>query len=146
MESGPIVIEKTFEASAATIWQALTNKDLMKQWYFNLEEFKPELGFEFRFAGGPDGKSYNHICVVVEVQKEESLAYTWRYEGYDGVSTVSFDLSPQGDQTKLTLTHKDIGSFPADNPDFARANFVEGWNQIINVSLTEFLEGKQESS
>lgn len=144
MKAEPIIIEKLFDASAATIWKALTDKDVMKQWYFDLEEFKPEVGFEFSFPGGPDGKSYTHICRVVSAVQEEQLAYTWRYKGYPGVSTVTFDLHPEADKTRFSLTHEGLESFPADNPDLARGNFVMGWDHIINKSLTQFLEGKKE--
>ena len=142
MDAEPIIVEKLFDASTATIWEALTDKDIMKQWYFDLEDFKAEVGFEFRFPGGPDGKSYTHICTVVSAVQEQQLAYTWRYEGYPGISTVTFDLHPEEDQTKFKLTHEGLETFPADNPDLARSNFVMGWDYIINKSLTEFLESK----
>jgi uncharacterized protein YndB with AHSA1/START domain len=144
MNAEPIIIEKEFNAPAATIWKALTEKELMKQWYFDLEDFKAEVGFEFRFPGGPDGKSYTHICNVVEAVKEQKLAYTWKYEGYEGLSTVTFELFPEGEKTKFRLSHEGLETFPADNPDLARENFVKGWNQIIGVSLPEFLEGKKQ--
>lgn len=140
MNAEPIIIEKLFDASKATIWEALTNKDVMKKWYFDLEDFKPQVGFEFRFPGGPDGKSYTHICNVISVIQEKELAYTWRYEGYPGISTVSFNLLTEGEKTRFRLTHEGLESFPADNPDLARSNFVMGWDHIINQSLTKFLE------
>src|SRR6266480_6255839 len=46
----PLVIERTFNAPAARVWSALTNNDEMKRWYFDLKEFKPEVGFEFQFT------------------------------------------------------------------------------------------------
>jgi hypothetical protein len=52
-------------------------------------------------------------------------------------------LSSLGPQTHLKLTHEGLETFPADNPDFAKGNFVEGWNWIIGTSLKEFLEKKQ---
>ena len=145
MNAEPIVIEKLYDASPATIWEALTNKDVMKQWYFDLTEFKPEVGFEFRFPGGPDGKSYTHICEVVSAVKEQQLAYTWRYEGYPGVSTLTFDLKAEDGGTRFKLTHEGLETFPADNPDLARENFVKGWDYIIPISLTNFLEGKKQN-
>jgi len=144
MDVEPIIVEKLFDASTTTIWKALTNKDLMKQWYFDLKEFEPEVGFEFRFPGGPDGKSYTHICTVVAAIPEQQLAYTWRYEGYPGISTVTFDMQREAGKTSFRLTHQGLESFPTDNPDFARSNFVMGWDHIINKSLTQFLEGKKD--
>jgi uncharacterized protein YndB with AHSA1/START domain len=146
MNAEPIIIEKELNAPLATVWKALTEKELMKQWYFDLEDFKAEVGFEFRFPGGPDGKSYTHICNVVSAIKEQKLAYTWKYEGYEGVSTVTFDLFPEGEHTRIKLSHEGLETFPADNPDLAIENFVMGWNHIIGISLPEFLEGKKQQN
>jgi len=52
MKDEPIVIERTFDAPVAKVWKAITDKDAMKQWYFDLPEFKAEVGFEFQFLAG----------------------------------------------------------------------------------------------
>ncbi|MBA3664707.1 MAG: SRPBCC domain-containing protein [Bacteroidetes bacterium] len=141
MNKQPIVIEHTYNAPAETVWKALTNKDQMKQWYFALEEFKAIPGFEFRFSGGPeDGTQYVHICRVTEVVEGKTLTYSWRYHGYPGISHVSFELFALGTQTRLKLTHSGLETFPDTNKDFAKENFEAGWNQILNVSLQQFLE------
>lgn len=136
-----IRLERVFNAPVSTVWKALTEKNLMKLWYFDLAEFKPEVGFEFRFYGGPeDGIQYLHVCQVTEEVFENKLVYSWRYEGYAGISYLSFELISQGENTLLKLTHEGLDSFPQDNPDFAIGNFAEGWNQIINFYLKDFLE------
>ena len=140
MTTKPIILEKTFSATPETIWQALTDKEQMKQWYFDLAEFKPERGFEFRFEGGDECRTFTHICQVTEVIFAKKLAYTWRYEGYEGDSLVTFELFPEGDKTRLKLTHSGLETFPADEPALAKANFEKGWNHIIGVSLQNFLE------
>ncbi len=43
MNTEPFVIEQTYNAPVSKVWKAITDKDDMKQWYFNLAEFKPEL-------------------------------------------------------------------------------------------------------
>ena len=43
---------------------------------------------------------------------------------HEGISYVTFDLIPQGDQTLLRLTHQGLESFPADNPDFSKDSFA----------------------
>ena len=48
----------------------------MKQWYFDLSEFKPEPGFEFQFYGeGHKGEKYLHLCKVTDVVPEKRLRY-----------------------------------------------------------------------
>jgi uncharacterized protein YndB with AHSA1/START domain len=142
MENEPIVIERTFNASAENVWHALTDPDAMKQWYFDIPEFKPEVGNEFRFIAGKDENSqYAHICVVTEVIPGRKLTYSWRYGSHKGISYVTFELFSQGPQTRLKFTHTGVETFPADIPDFARGNFVEGWTAALNA-LEVFVESR----
>jgi len=135
-------IERTFDVPAATVWKALTDKDEMKQWYFDLAEFKPEAGFEYEFTAGDERKQYMHLCKVIEIVENKKLKFSWRYDGYEGDSFVTIELFDEDNKTKLKLTHEGIETFPASNPDFARENFALGWNHLIGISLNEFIESK----
>jgi uncharacterized protein YndB with AHSA1/START domain len=139
METAPFVIERTYSAPADKVWQAISDKDKMKQWYFDLKEFKPEVGFEFQFTGGPPEKTYLHLCRITEVVPGKKLTHTWKYDGYAGESFVTFEIFAEGDKTRLKLTHAGLETFPPE-PDFARKNFEMGWTDIIGRSLKEYLE------
>lgn len=140
MNNEPFVIERTYNASTERIWKALTDKNEMKNWYFDLQEFKPEVGFTFEFEGSNEDRSYLHLCEVTEVVPGRKLTYSWRYKGYEGISYVTFELFPEGEKTRLKLTHAGLETFPASNPDFARKNFEAGWTDIIGNSLKNFVE------
>jgi uncharacterized protein YndB with AHSA1/START domain len=142
MNTEPVKVERTFHAPASKVWKAITDKTEMKAWYFDLAEFKADVGFKFQFLGGPPEKQYLHLCEVTEVVPEKKLAYSWRYDGYAGNSFVSFELFEQGENTLLKLTHTGLETFPSEK-DFAKESFMAGWNDIINRSLKEYLEGKQ---
>ncbi|MBI1768919.1 MAG: SRPBCC domain-containing protein [Bacteroidetes bacterium] len=135
-----LVVERVFNTSVEKVWKAITDKDQMKQWYFDLAAFKPEVGFEFQFEGGKDDRIYLHLCKVIEVVPLKKLKYSWRYDGYEGISFVTFELISQGKETRLKLMHEGLETFPISNPDFARENFSEGWNYIIHTSLKKHLE------
>lgn len=120
MKQEPFVIERVFNAPAHQVWEAITNKEQMKQWYFDLPEFKPEVGFEFNFLAGEENKEYLHLCKVTEVIAGKKLTYSWRYDGYEGNSFVTWELFAEGDNTRLKLTHAGLETFPANNPDFAK--------------------------
>jgi uncharacterized protein YndB with AHSA1/START domain len=137
----PLVIERTFNAPVVTVWKALTTKEDIKQWFFDMKEFKPELGFEFQFFGEKDGVKYFHHCKIAKVIPNKKLAYSWRYEGYEGDSLVTFELFAEGDQTRLKLTHGGLETFP-DIPAFARANFTQGWTSLLGENLKQFVELK----
>lgn len=140
MKHEPFVIERTFHAPVEKVWKAITDKDQMKQWYFDIAEFKPEVGFEFQFEGGTKDRCYVHLCKITEVVIGEKLTYSWKYEGYEGNSFVTFELFDEGDTTRLKLTHEGLETFPLSKLDFAQANFVAGWTQLIGTSLKTFVE------
>ena len=140
MATEPFIIERTYNAPADKVWQAITDKDKMKQWYFDLAEFKPEVGFEFRFDGGSEEQQYHHICRITEVEPGRKLTHTWQYEGYPGESFVTFELFDEGNKTRLRLTHTGLETFPQNSKDFARESFSAGWTHIIGISLKEYLE------
>lgn len=136
-----ISVEKLIHAPVQKVWSAITDKNEMKAWYFDLASFKAEPGFEFNFTGGPpDGIQYLHQCRITEVEINKKLSYSWSYAGYTGISFVSFEIIPQGENTLVVLTHSGVETFPADNPDFAKQNFIAGWNDIIGRSLPGYLE------
>jgi len=140
-----VVIERTFNAPVAKVWKALTNVEEMRQWYFNLKQFKAEVGFEFEFVVEHEGTTYHHLCKVTEVIPQKKIAYTWRYKGHEGDSLVTFELFADGDETRLKLTHQGLETFPK-TAAFARKNFEAGWTAIIGSELKQFLEGKQKGT
>ena len=133
-----IIIERTFNAPLARVWKALTDVEEMRRWYFDLEEFKPEVGFEFEFTVEHEGMKYHHLCRVTEVIPQKKLSYTWRYKGHEGDSLVTFELFAEGEKTRLKLTHEGLETFPK-LPAFARENFKQGWTSIAS-ELQQFLE------
>lgn len=140
MNTEPFVIEQIYNAPVDKVWEAITDRDKMKEWYFDLAEFRAEEGFEFRFEGGPDDRKYLHLCKVTEVIPGKKLQYSWRYDGYEGNSFVTWELFAEGEQTRLKLTHSGLETFPASNPDLDKKNFVAGWTDIVCKSLKTYME------
>ncbi|HTI59340.1 SRPBCC domain-containing protein [Mucilaginibacter sp.] len=143
MKAEPFVIERTLNASPQKVWEAITDRDKMKQWYFDITEFRPEVGFEFTFNGGSEEKTYVHLCKVTKVEPGKTLQYSWRYRDYPGNSFVTFELFAEGSATRLKLTHEGLETFPTGNKDFARESFSAGWTYIIGTSIREFVENER---
>ncbi|MBC9929516.1 SRPBCC family protein [Chitinophaga qingshengii] len=140
MKNQPLVVERLLNAPVKKVWEALTIKEKMKQWYFDVSDFKPEVGFQFSFAASDNGVEYVHRCRVTAVEPNKRLAYTWKYDNYEGESLLTFELQPEGDQTKLVLTHEGLETFPQHLKSFTRESFAGGWNYIINNSLAKYLD------
>jgi uncharacterized protein YndB with AHSA1/START domain len=141
LDTNSVVVERTYNAPARDVWAALTDFDQMKQWYMpDLKFFKPEVGFETEFTIRHEGQEFPHIWKVTEVVPGKKITYDWRFAGNPGISFVTFELFPQGDRTRLKLTHTGLESFdPRNNPALARKNFQQGWRQL-GTQLQHFLE------
>ena len=141
MSNQPLVMERIFKAPIELVWKALTNKHEMKKWYFDIPDFSLEVGKEFSFSAGcSDHQAYLHCCRIVEVVENRRISYTWRYDGYEGESVVTFELEQLGDETKLILTHTGLETFPASNPDFNKNNFNQGWTHFMDTALRDYLK------
>lgn len=129
--------EQVYDASIEKAWQALTDENKMREWYFpQLMKFRPVVGFEFVFSN--DGSPYQKEWRVTKVEDGHVLAHSWMYKGYPGSSEVTFELFKEGDKTRLKLTHTGLTSFPPD-PHFARNRFENGWKQILGTNLKNHL-------
>jgi uncharacterized protein YndB with AHSA1/START domain len=62
-----IIVERIFDARVGRVWTVLTDVNEMRQWYFDLKEFKAEIGCEFEFVVEHEGNTYHHLCKVTEV-------------------------------------------------------------------------------
>ncbi|HMR90669.1 MAG TPA: SRPBCC domain-containing protein [Chitinophagaceae bacterium] len=143
MQPAPFTIECIYSVPVEKVWKAITDKAQMKEWYFDISEFKPEAGFGFQFTGqGHDGDKYIHLCRITHAEPHKKLRYSWSYQGMDGISYVTFELFPEGESsTRLRLTHEGIESFQqTGNRDFAPESFAGGWTYITGTALKGFLE------
>ena len=141
MNNEPVIVEQTLNAPVEKVWKSITEADLMRQWFFdNIESFIPELGFATHFDVNSKDTIYQHLWKIIDVINQQKITIEWRYGGFTGDSTVTFELFPEKNMTKLILTHEGIESFPQDNPDFSRESCRAGWNYIIGTRLKDFIE------
>src|ERR1041385_7278119 len=101
----PLIIERELNAPIEKVWSAIVDKSAMKKWGFDVKDFRPEVGFEFRFEARNNDMVFKHVCVVKEVIPGKKLSYSWRYEGYEGDSLVTYELFPENGKTRVRLTH-----------------------------------------
>src|SRR5450631_619443 len=126
MNSQPLVIEQLIDAPVTRVWDALTKNEQMKQWYFELPDFRAVPGFEFIFIAGAKGDvQYKHICKVTQVVPKKKLSYSWRYDGYPGDSLVTLELFEEGEHTRLKLTHAGLETFASPALIFPGKNLTK---------------------
>jgi uncharacterized protein YndB with AHSA1/START domain len=139
--SKPITVQYKINAPLEKAWNALTDKNEMKSWYFDIRDFVLETGKEFNFYEPGEAKKYHHQCRILEIVPNWKLKYTWSYPEFsDAVTTVTWELQEEGSGTLVTLTHDNIEGFDSLGENFSRKSFTEGWNGIIGQSMKNYLE------
>ena len=143
--SDTIRLQRMLDAPAETVWRYLTEGELRGQWFAGGSDVRGEGDFDLAFDHDnlssddvPYPQEYaahkgavNHEKVV-RFEPNRVLAYTFG-EGRNGIAT--FELYPDGDRTRLVLTHSGIQS-PTGAQDFG-----SGWNSHLTV-LQEKLAGR----
>ena len=73
--STALVIDRVFDAPVDRLWQALTETESIKEWYFaQVQQFEPIVGFVFGFRD--DSSSYQKEWKITQVVEGQKLAHT----------------------------------------------------------------------
>jgi uncharacterized protein YndB with AHSA1/START domain len=141
-----IRLERLLDAPVETVWRYLTEAELRQRW----------------FMGGTDATGIGEFDLVVDHDKlsdDENVPYPESYAAFKGAvwtekvsrfeaprllettfqggknGTVTYELMPEGGQTRLVLTHSGIAS------GTGAQDFGTGWNSHLTV-LEERLAGR----
>ncbi|MEI3802827.1 MULTISPECIES: SRPBCC family protein [unclassified Chitinophaga] len=124
-----------FPHPAETVWNYLTQPELMEQWLMK-NDFQPIVGLDFQFRTNPvpsldfDGIFY---CKVLEVVPFKRLSYSWKCGPGDGKitldSVVLWKLEAKDNGTELFLEHS--GFTKEENLSMLNA-LTDGWLKNIH--------------
>lgn len=150
VEPGTLRFERMLPGPVERVWACLTESDKRAKWLASGEMEQREGGtveFKFyhsslsrhtapapeQFKGAEEGQMTQHT--VTRYEPPRVLSLTWG-SGKDGPSEVTFELTPEGDQVRLVLTHRrlrDRKAMLAVGP---------GWHSHLAV-LVDRLEGRE---
>jgi uncharacterized protein YndB with AHSA1/START domain len=142
MANEKITHERVFDAPVEMLWEALTDNERLKEWYFDFKgKFKAEVGTVFEWEGGPpDGKMWLHRGEVLEVIEFKKLVHTWTFPGYTGEARLTWELTEKGKEaTLLKMNFEFIEPFDPAEDALHRRHFVVGWNEIVNTLLVNYI-------
>lgn len=143
METTPIIIDLELDASIEKVWQALTNKNDLDKWFFQVDDFRPETGSHFKFYIGGEEQKYEHICKILSIEENKEFSYSWKYPDYDGTSIVKFELNEAGtNKTHLSFSHSYTEIFGKEKAFLSHQYYIDLWNKKINIALKEYIESE----
>jgi uncharacterized protein YndB with AHSA1/START domain len=140
-----IRLERLLDAPAETVWRYLTEAELRRQWFMGGTDARP--GSEFELLVDHDNLSDDEVPYPESYAASKGVRFSEkviRFEpprllettiqgGKNG--TVTYELHPEGERTRLVLIHSGIAS-PVGAQDFG-----SGWNSHLTV-LQERLAGR----
>lgn len=143
-EQGTIRFERLLPGPIERVWDHLTKSELKAKW-LSAGDVEPRVGgkVEFRFKHSnlsenddPIPEKYKHMeggtyfeGRVTKWNPPRLLSYTWG-EATGEESEVTFELTPEGEKVRLTLTHRRLG----DDPDIL-ASVASGWHTHLGILI-----------
>jgi uncharacterized protein YndB with AHSA1/START domain len=128
--------------SASTVWKGLTDKELVKKYFFGTELTTAwETGSPITFSGTWDGKPYEDKGIILELVPDKLLKYNYwsSFSGLEDIPenyvNITYRLTDNGNHT-TTLTILQDGF----KNEEAKNHSVNNWKMILdNLSkvLTE---------
>ncbi|HEX2560740.1 SRPBCC family protein [Phenylobacterium sp.] len=128
-EGVTLVFRRRYAKPLAKVWAAVTDAERLSAWFTPTTIERLEVGgrMEIYF---PLLKQ-DSTATIVTLEPMRAFAWAWHEADYD--TLVRFDLAPDGDGCRLTLTHS--GLRPEDGPET-----LGGWHAYLEA-LEAALEG-----
>lgn len=119
--------ERVYPAPVARVWWFLTDHEGMAAWFADAD-LEPRTGgrIEMRWEGAEA-----EVGEVIVWEPERMLEFTWQSSGEE--SLVRYELTAQGDRTRLVLTHTRLAANRL-------AGYGAGWDAHL-LMLTAACEG-----
>jgi len=136
-----VIVKQKVNATVDKVWNAITDRSQMKEWYFDIPDFELKNHNEFNFYEPGNQQKYHHHGEILEIIPEQKLKHSWCYPEFSKEKTiVKWELKPEGNSTMVTLTHKGLENFEHLGDEFSKKSFEQGWKEIVGDSLKKFIE------
>jgi len=101
-----IVFHRRYARPIEKVWAALTVPERLNDWFAETTVDRIEVGgtMQLYFTGA----DYRSLAKIEAYDPPRTIAWTWSDMDGSKASLVRFDLEPDGDGCRLTLTHSDL--------------------------------------
>ncbi len=130
------------------LWEALTNGDFSQKYWMGFRiEVELKAGSTVRIHPPKDMEAHgDHAGKVLVCEPCRKLVYTWNQNDKpevakkrDGLSRVTYELTPMGAQVKLRLIHENLLPEDIEKDPTTFRGINNGWPAVIS-SLKSLLE------
>ena len=126
----------TINAHAEKVWDALTNPEIVKQYFFGTNQQSDwKVGSDITWTGEWEGKHYRDKGKILDIVPGKRLQYTYfssmtgEADKPENYRTVTFDLGANGKSTEITITQDNNKS------EESRAHSEQNWKMILGEMM-----------
>lgn len=135
-----LTITETIDAPASAVWKALTDKEMIKKYFFGTEaESDWKTGSPITFTGTWKGQKYTDKGNILEIEKEKLIKYDY-WSNMSGLedkpenyATITYRLNAKNGQTTVTAIQEGFKDREAYD------HSTEGWKGVLK-GLKDLLE------
>lgn len=130
-DESTLTVKRVINADAETLFEALTNQEIMKKWFYASAdsgwsasvENNPQEGGNFKVDMHSPEETYSHEGVYKEIIPSKKIVFTWNsHLVNDTVVTITLNEIDGG--TEVKLKHEFM-------PNEEKKNHTRGWTQIL---------------
>lgn len=132
------VASSIINAPKAKVWEALTNPSVIKQYLFGTEVHTDwKEGSPITYTGEWEGKQYEDKGKILKNEPEKKLISTYwssmssEADTPENYQTVTYELSEEGDATKLTITQENTKS--KESAEHSKKNWEKVLENMKNI-------------
>jgi uncharacterized protein YndB with AHSA1/START domain len=129
-----LTLSRSFKATPAEVWDALTNPEKIKVYLFGTETISNwKAGSPIIFRGEWEGKAYEDKGTILEIEEEKLLKYNY-WSSFTGLPDspenyfiITYQLEFVGNSTQFTVIQ---GEFKSKE---ALDHFTHNWNSVMDT-------------
>jgi uncharacterized protein YndB with AHSA1/START domain len=131
-------------ASVSKVWEALTDKELIKQYFFGTNCVTDwEKGSAIFFRGEWDGKPYEDKGTILDIEKHKFILYNYwsSFSGTEDIpenyANIRYELSAENDKTICTVIQEGFKTKEAlEHSETNWEMILEGLKKVVETVVT----------
>jgi uncharacterized protein YndB with AHSA1/START domain len=116
-----ITLDEVLPHPIEAVWAALVDPDAIADWLMPADGFQAQVGTRFRLRTSNPSADGWVDAQVLELDPPRRMVWAWSFDQTAAPTTVTFELTPEDDATRLTLTH--VGDIDPSIGD----RLIHGW-------------------